>query len=554
MSKKPFDKSGAPEDMERRKFLKSSGAAIVSGLTVPFMAGSESAAADGGDSAVEATAFEASVSSDGLWNKPNIIIITTDEERYPQNWPAGWADANLPNRRRLAKHGLTFTNAITAASPCSPSRAAIYTGLYPIENGVTNNSGSATGTELQPTIPNMATMLATAGYDVIYKGKWHLSTDASGTLNPNCGRDLELYGFHEWEPPETGCTLTPIQYGGGSTNYDEWIATRASDFLKKRTSSKPFALVVSFCNPHDNCGYPGTGTGGPGWNAKSASVIPPYKGTANYADVDLDASPMDQIQLPGNYAEESYKPDCQAASNATWSKMLGPFTNDSDALHYCRFYAYLHMVVDKHIGTVLDTLKSRPAMYQNTLVIRIADHGDMGASHGGQRQKMSNAYEETIHTPMVISNPVLFPKAVRTSALASNIDLMPTLATICGVKKKHIPTLRGVDLTPIIKNAVRHPDNPTRTVQDGVLFTYDTKGNPQPGSIRCLRQDRWKIALYFDPNGTQPSVYELYDLQNDPLEKNNLGNPSNPSYNGTQLEIMKQALQVKMEATNTAPA
>ena len=151
------------------------------------------------------------------------------------------------------------------------------------------------------------------------------------------------------------------------------------------------------------------------------------------------------------------------------------------------------------------------------------------------RMKAYNGYEETIHIPLVISNPVLFPKAVQTSALASSVDIMPTLATIAGVHEKNIPTLRGVDLTPIIRDASKHPSSPSATVQSGVLFTTDELGIvnlgfiQEPACIRCLRQERWKIVMYFDPNGTQPSVYELYDLQKDPLEQNNMGNPSNPS-------------------------
>ena len=189
MSEKTFTKSGAPEvDTERRKFLKTGGAAIASGLAVPFMAGSDSAAAGAeGDEngAAEERVVHAEVSK-GSWNKPNIIILITDEERFPMHWPTGWADANLPNRKRLANHGLTFTSAYTASSWCTPSRGTLFTGLYPPEHGATQTLGYGTASarqpQLQPTIPNMATMLASAGYDVEYRGKWHLSKDPTGTL------------------------------------------------------------------------------------------------------------------------------------------------------------------------------------------------------------------------------------------------------------------------------------------------------------------------------------------------------------------------------------
>jgi len=570
MSKKPFNKSGASEvDMERRKFLKSSGAAIASGLAVPLMAASDSVAAGeegDGNSAAEQRVTQAEVLND-IWNKPNIIILITDQERFAMHWPSGWADANLPNRRKLARHGLTFMNAFTASSACTPSRATLFTGLYPQETNmeVTHQSGTSAiilaQPTLQPSVPNMATMLASAGYDVQYRGKWHLSKDPTGTQYISSAREMELFGFKGWEPPDSGQGGNAITFGGGTNNWDQWYTDGAVDYLKKADSSKPFALIVSLVNPHDICGFPGLPLG-TGWNAVTHSDIPPYKGTNNYGGVDLNASPLNQIGLPENFEQEPYKPTCQAQSIPLWAAGLGPLTSNTDYLNYTRFYAYLHMVVDRQIGQVLDALKSRPNMYQNTIVIRLTDHGEMGLSHGAMRQKHYSGYEEVTHIPLVISNPVLFPKPVKTSALASSVDIMPTLATLCGVRKKKIPTLRGFDLTPIIKNAVRHPDNPTRKVQDGVLFTLDEDVGAlqnstfvqQPFHVRCLRQERWKIVMYFDPNGVAASEYELYDLQNDPLEKNNLGNPSNPSYNASQLAIMQQALQVKMEETKTTPA
>ena len=66
------------------------------------------------------------------------------------------------------------------------------------------------------------------------------------------------------------------------------------------------------------------------------------------------------------------------------------------------------------------------------MIFRCADHGEMGLSHGGLRQKAFNAYEETIHVPLVVSNPVLFPRPAETDALASLVDLLPTIATIAG--------------------------------------------------------------------------------------------------------------------------
>ena len=77
-------------------------------------------------------------------------------------------------------------------------------------------------------------------------------------------------------------------------------------------------------------------------------------------------------------------------------------------------------------GSVLDAIEATPQMLDDTVIVRMSDHGEMGMSHGGLRQKVFNAYEETLRVPLVISNPLLFPEPVRTDALASLIDVVPT--------------------------------------------------------------------------------------------------------------------------------
>jgi arylsulfatase A-like enzyme len=299
--------------------------------------------------------------------------------------------------------------------------------------------------------------------------------------------------------------------------------------------------------------YPGNPQG-TGWDGQLSDVFPGN----NYGNVDLSAYPLNLIELPPNITDpQGDKPMAQSHSTEFWNDQLGVI---SDQLEYVRFYAYLHMVSDKHIGTVLNALESRPALHNNTLVFRFSDHGEMGLSHN-MRQKAYNAYEETIHVPLVVSNPILFPEPAQTSALASLIDLMPTLATIAGIPDREKYTFRGTDLTPIILDAINDPTTPSKPVQDSVLFTTDENlgslqednyGNPiyvtQPYRIRCLRDEQWKIVMYFDHTDINNKQFELYDLVNDPLEQYNQAQ-SNPG----QLAIMIEKLSIKMEETHTTP-
>jgi choline-sulfatase len=453
MPKRPSGKSEI--DGERRKFLKKSGA-MLSGVALSPLSGL--AGAENGENTESFASFVGERVQQHLWRRPNLLIIITDQERFPQHWPEGWADKNLPNRKRLADHGLTSTQAFTASAMCTPSRATLFTGLYPAEHKVDQtlrySSTEQTALDqhtLQPPPPgpaNMATMLASAGYNVEYRGKWHISKDPSGNQEIGSRRDLENYGFKGWEPPEAGADQHQSGFGGGNTNWDEWYASNAVDFLKNANphASKPFALILCLVNPHDVMAYANE------WNWSSNSDIPRYEGNTNYADVDLNAPPLDEIELPANFDQEPYKPQAQAQSTQFWAKQLGAIGDaaGNDLRGYLRFYAYLHQLSDQQIGRVLDVLEARPVLHRNTLVIRLADHGEMGLSHGGMRQKAYNAYEETIHVPLVVSNPKLFLKPVRTSALASLVDIMPTLATIADVPGKDKLNLKGTDLTPII--------------------------------------------------------------------------------------------------------
>ena len=115
-----------------------------------------------------------------------------------------------------------------------------------------------------------------------------------------------------------------------------------------------------------------------------------------------------------------------------WSVRLGPVRSPERMRDYVNFYAYLHKRSDEDMGTVLDALEADKGLWERTIVIRLSDHGEMGLAHGGMREKAYNAYEETMHVPLVVANPKLFPKPLQTDCLASTVDLMPTLAGLAG--------------------------------------------------------------------------------------------------------------------------
>jgi choline-sulfatase len=480
----------------------------------------------------------------------NILILMTDEQRAVQHWPESWAHDHLKSLDRLRKHGLNFTSAFTNACQCSPSRATFLTSTYAPVNGTTQTDGT-----LNPALPNLAQILSSVGYNVVYKGKWHLTIDylmPYAVTNPsqlaaalmNNRALMDTYGFSGWNSPEAGTTAggspadlltlgggaggNDARYVGGSNPGDD--TANILQFLDRYDSSDPFCLIASLVNPHDIFIYP---------DAKLFA-------TSGYEIPAFDKLP---IELPPTYDEDlSTKPAVQAsfvdALNAVW-----PFTSGSPARLYARLYAYLTRLADIQLTRILDMLDAK-GLTKDTLIVRVADHGEMGLSHGGLRQKDYTAYEEMIRIPMIFSNPRLFPYPVETDSLAGLIDVLPTLLTVAGLEQERGRwQLQGCDLTALFS----HPET---SIQDRILFTYDDQFlSPQgAGHIRCIRKKKWKFALYFDPAGTFPTEYEMYDLANDPLERFNLAHGETPPRYRRQRDRLQSELNELMEETGTLPS
>jgi choline-sulfatase len=534
--------------------------------------------------------------------RPNLLVVITDQQRAPRHWPddPNWLAELMPNDAELARTGLTFENAFCNTAMCSPSRATLFTGRYPAEHGVglTLTAGDlrpshrnlpwvassmagilrrheapgrrvfssfARGAlrlgpragnepELDPATPNLATLLRTAGYHVAYKGKWHLTHPVSGSdllggWGPADAERLErLYGFADWEAPDAGENARASNFGGGNAGdgegWDEVYTRQAEEWLGRADLPEPFCLVVSLVNPHDVLGYP-------------ASYIRGGYSREGFRELGVELPPTVEEDL-------STKPAVHSLQRMGMNAYLGPLRGREAQLDYVNFYAHLHRLVDEKIGRLVAALggaDDADSLRSRTMVVRTADHGEMGLSHGGLRQKTFNAYEETINVPLVFSNPTMFGSgalrdAARTESLASLVDLLPTMLSLAGADAPG--DLRGHDLSPILAD-------PAASVRDAVHFTYDdhqaataSQDAPgQPNRIRAIRTQEAKYALYYDPNGERRPEHELYDLAVDPNETENLlevrsGLPR--SALGTRLHSeLSERLAIEMESCRTPP-
>ncbi len=482
-----------------------------------------------------------------LGKQPDIILIITDEQTTPtENYPAGWEAENMPSLTFLKKNGFSFDRAFCNTCMCSPSRATLFTGTYPAIHKVSQTlteGGPLSPAEpvLSNTLPNIMNTLWNAGYDVQYRGKWHMSKGSASTgANTNYDQltaaDIALFGAMGWEAPDAGEDVNPLNFGGGFANHDGKYISQAIKYLKQvkqrraEGDNTPYCLVVSLVNPHDVLAYPQT-----------AGTYGYHSSTWSGREIKLPATVNEQLL-------KNKKPLAQELILLDMAGLLGPLPTDEDKLNYVNFYAYLLTLVDKEIGRFIEELYEETEgsrLADKAIVIQTSDHGEMGLAHGGLRQKTFVAYEEAIRVPLVLSNPVLFDgKHQKNSmALATLVDIMPTLMELANVQNP--PTgLAGTSLLPVIENGT--------AIQDSILFTFDdTKAGSNSqwsavnaaNRIRCIRTEKWKYDYYFDAMGSYAYQYELYDLETDPLEYTNLA--YDPAYKKVRDELHQQLKELE---------
>jgi choline-sulfatase len=527
-------------------------------------------------------------------DKPNLILLITDQQRYPQHWPddPGFVRELMPNDAELARTGLTFNRAFCNTCMCTPSRATLFSGQYPAQHGLPLTltrgdmvpdrrnspfvmekagrmalggevsrrrllrafargmvqSGPKGGNEpeLRPQTQSIAHVLRAAGYHVALKGKWHLTKPVDTTWGPADTERLERdFGFADWDPPDAGENSKAEHFGGGRADWDEKYTSGIEEWLGRQDLPEPFCLVVSLINPHDVIGYPASFERG-GYTLGEVREI--------------------EVPLPPTIDEDlSSKPNVHGLMRMGNIAYLGALRTERQQRDYVSFYAYLHKVVDEKIGRLLGSLGSpddAQSLRSRTVIVRCADHGEMGLSHGGLRQKMFNVYEETIRVPLVVSSPALFDGPLETDAMASLVDVFPTLTKLAGADASGCD-VRGRDLSPVVARHARGDREllrdvpPADSIRDSIHFTYDDHQAAtalqdvagQPNRIRAVRDGRMKYAVYFDPTGQEQPEYELYDLERDPLEVDNIAH----SAPGRRAEMDEQLAAVAAECGTDLP-
>lgn len=448
-----------------------------------------------------------------------------------------------PHLDALAGEGQLLKNFYIAAFPCSPSRASILTGRYLHNHNVFTNN-----VILDPTIPSLGTVLSEEGYRTGYFGKAHLGgymyvgrtggdgvdyLHLPGEAKDPVGDEIKDYWHHKrietasgWntqrrdggygeDEPQLGFT----EWKGGWKDYKDWLVSKGrrdfaeiagnhddlqsapegehmysllgeeyhmatyftnetESFIKRNTNdNEPWAAVLSYFGPH-------------------LPVAPPQPWDDMY--------PLEEIPLPANFEDDlNDKPQAQRKANLQY--VLGQWNHDQYKDYIRRYWGYSSFI-DQQIGRIFQLLKETN-QWENTVVIFTTDHGDMAGGHGMIYKLGSNAYEELFHVPAILRIPNLGHKGREIEALSSAIDVLPTILNAVNID---IPKgIDGQDLSPQLSGSVKDS-------KSEVFAEIHFPG--RDGKVIMCRGEQFKYVYHW----MSEDVDELYDLENDPGELENL--------------------------------
>ncbi len=442
-------------------------------------------------------------------DQPNIVLIVSDEERR-NDWLDGVV--SLPGHERLRRDGLSFDRYFTHASPCSPSRASLYTGRYLAEHGVVDNVAFPTHTALDPQIPTIGSLLAGRGYRCGYLGKWHLGHGETPDMAAHGYLDWQGNDVHFMGSAHTGRYFDPIivdqavrwlQDRARSEGRNSGDGSRAGDSgygsgtdgpggggSRTGAGEAPWFLTVALVNPHDIMWFPADHRSYQADHPKLARLLEAVQ-RMRLGDLAVSPPPEDYPRLfdrlPDNFCDDLHtKPEVQRAwRHARNSEhMVGRIdADDHDTwLRGLDYYAWLHVELDRSLNRLLEALDDL-GLYDETVIAYTSDHGDACGSHG-LRAKLPCVYDEVMGVPLIVKAPGVQAGA-RTPALATHVDLAATLADLGGVGVSDTPTLSGRSLAPVLAD-------PGASVRDFVLFSQDS------AQSEIIRNSRYALRGFFD--------------------------------------------------------
>lgn len=449
--------------------------------------------------------------------RPNILWLTTDQQRADTIHALGNPYIDTPNLDKLCAQGVAFTNTYCQNPICTPSRASFLAGRYPSAINANINGAS--------NLPEHCTLitkrLADAGYFCGLVGKLHITSawdDYEDRMDDGYSYFCRhMASGHYLDRPDNPYVKWLSEKGvdwhdlftiddkhdyhwykesaPSELRQTAWLAEEAIRFIKERSSTaQPWMLSVNCFDPH-----------------------PPYDAPTELVEKYMNRNLPDPI-----YTEEDLA--LSAKLRDFFFQSAAHPTDDTIRRNKASYYGMIELV-DRHYGRIIDALDEL-GIRDNTLIIFNSDHGEMLGDHG-LTHKGCRFYQSLVHIPLIISMPSCFRQNIRYDDLVELTDIAPTIADICGFA---CDDSHGVSLKPILDGS---SENTGRKFVRAEF--YDTleidpcyDGLRAPGEVSkdeiadcsyatMYLDGRYKLNVY---HGTH--FGELYDLKTDPTEQNNL--------------------------------
>jgi arylsulfatase A-like enzyme len=406
-------------------------------------------------------------------DRPNVLFVFSDEHRYQSMGHTEMPAMKTPTMDRMAAGGFSFTQCVSNYPVCSPYRAMVLSGKWPLQTGIIDNN-----IPLSPQGGTIGKAFQAAGYRTGYIGKWHLG----GTRAEPFGFDTSLV----WEGTNTHYDKAEFYPANGHPVKPEgYNATRMTDQALRfiaENKAHPFFLMLSLNPPHSDF-----------------TDAPPEK-RALYPEGSLPYRP--------NYGGASAPEGTIFAQNG-WP-------------YYEGYHAHIS-AVDDELRRILDALDHED-IARDTIVVYSSDHGSMQGSHGVGSKRQP--YEESLRVPLIIYGPGRVPVGLSSPALIGAIDMAPTLCGLAGITP---PAGRmGEDYSGIVQGK----DAPAPDAQFIMHIAKDNAsgGGEHPAPIfRGVRTSRYTYAV-----GPDAPMY-LFDNTADPYQLNNL--ITDPAYAALREEL-----------------
>jgi len=411
---------------------------------------------------------------------PNVVFVFADQLRAQSVGFMGNRQVRTPVLDATAAQGIVFDHAVSCCPVCTPYRATLLTGRYPLSNGMVLND-----VLLPPDEVSIADVLKRAGYATGYVGKWHLDGPRRGGFTPpgprrqgfdywavaNCTHNYMHSHYYRDEP-------VPIFIEG----YDaDGHTDLAIEFIRRQSVEKPFCLFVSWGPPHD-----------------PYQLMPDEYKVYEPAEVELSPNRTQDTR-------EERGPRGVADSVGCREDIAGYYSHTT--------------ALDRCFGRILRAL-DEAGMSDDTILVFTSDHGDMLGSQGvGKKQR---PWDESIRVPFLLRYPRAVPAGRRTPALLNSVDLMQTLLGLAGVEAP--ATCEGTDLSHVMRGEAG-PTPSSAFLQHCCTFA-DARDVPEWRGIRSKRYTYIR---------TRSGPWLLYDNQNDPYQLENRA--SDPTVRALQSEL-----------------